>query len=84
MKVRNSLTDCWLDRFQEPVTRLIAKDQRITNEVELKQLWKDIFAGNISSAEHTIIARDMAALKLDPNANFGEDGHDAAVPIRRI
>ena len=66
----------WLDRFQRPVTRLeVAKGQRTTDETELKQLWKGIFAGNISSAEHAITARDMVALKLNPSANFGEEEH---------
>ena len=73
----------WLNRFQTPITKLeVAEEQRITDEAELKQFWKDIFAGNISSAEHTIIGRDMAALKLDPSADFGEDDHKAIEQYR--
>ena len=60
----------------------VAKGQRITDDAELKQLWKDTFANNISSHEHTIIARDMASLRLDPSANFGEEDHGAAEQYR--
>ena len=61
----------WLDRFQKPITKLeIAKEQTITDEAELKALWKDLFVGNISGVEHTVINRDMAALKMDPTSNF--------------
>ena len=61
----------WLDRFQNPITKLeIAKEQTITDEDELKALWKDLFVGNISGVEHTVINRDMAALKVDPTSNF--------------
>ena len=60
----------------------VAKEQRITDETELKQLSKDIFAGNISSTDYTIIGREMAALELDPSANFGEDDHKAIEQYR--
>ena len=73
----------WLNRFQTPITKLeVARGARITDDAELKQLWKDIFANNISSVEHTIIARDMASLRLDPKASFTEEDQSSVERYR--
>jgi hypothetical protein len=68
----------WFDRFSHPVTELeIAKGDVITDEDELKQIWKDTFARNINQRERATMRFHMEEQLGNPDADFSAEDQES-------